>query len=88
MSNDWIPIYDKSSLPGFYVAIGTSGNQFKNAPLLGQITATLIAECEAGADHDSTPVTWTTYYRRSRVNLGHFSRLREINQNSTFSVLS
>ncbi|MCK5350724.1 MAG: FAD-binding oxidoreductase, partial [Desulfobacula sp.] len=32
VSDDWYPIYDKSSLPGFYLAIGTSGNQYKNAP--------------------------------------------------------
>jgi len=31
-SDDWIPIYDKSDLPGFYMAVGTSGNQYKNAP--------------------------------------------------------
>ncbi|MBU0463580.1 MAG: hypothetical protein KKE12_08220 [Proteobacteria bacterium] len=29
---DWIPIYDKSDLDGFYLAIGTSGNQYKNGP--------------------------------------------------------
>ena len=27
VSDDWIPIYDQSSLPGYYMAIGTSGNQ-------------------------------------------------------------
>ena len=31
VADDWIPIYDRTALPGFYVAIGTSGNQFKNA---------------------------------------------------------
>ncbi|GAB5469420.1 MAG: hypothetical protein Kilf2KO_24500 [Rhodospirillales bacterium] len=31
-STDWISIYDKSALPGFYMACGTSGNQYKNAP--------------------------------------------------------
>ena len=29
VSDDWIPIYDKSDLKGYYQAIGTSGNQFK-----------------------------------------------------------
>ncbi len=33
VSSDWIPIYDKSSIDGFYLAIGTSGNQFKCAPV-------------------------------------------------------
>ena len=31
VTEDWTPIYDKSALPGYYMAIGTSGNQFKNA---------------------------------------------------------
>ena len=33
VTDDWIPIYDKSRVPGFYMAIGSSGNQFKNAPV-------------------------------------------------------
>ncbi len=33
VADDWIPIYDRTDLDGFYVAIGTSGNQFKNAPI-------------------------------------------------------
>ena len=36
---DWAPIYDRTSLDGFYVAIGTSGNQFKNSPLVGTLMA-------------------------------------------------
>jgi hypothetical protein len=46
-ATDWIPIYDKSSLPGFYMACGTSGNQYKNAPIAGRLMAALIAYCEA-----------------------------------------
>ena len=42
VSDDWIPIYDKSDLPGFYMAVGTSGNQFKNAPVAGKLMAELI----------------------------------------------
>ena len=34
-SDDWIPIYDRSDLGGFYMAVGTSGNQFKNGPVVG-----------------------------------------------------
>src|SRR5207245_7793321 len=82
VSDDWIPIYDKTSLPGFYVAIGTSGNQFKNAPVIGQIMATLIDACEAGAEHDVAPVVWSTPYTNLKVNLGHYSRLRAINHDS------
>ena len=35
VSDDWLPIYDKTDLEGFYVAIGTSGNQYKNAGCRG-----------------------------------------------------
>ena len=48
VSDDWIPIYDKSDLPGFYMAVGTSGNQFKNAPVAGRLMAELIDQVEAG----------------------------------------
>ena len=40
-SDDWVPIYDRSSLAGFFMACGTSGNQFKNAPLAGQFMRAL-----------------------------------------------
>lgn len=39
---DWIPIYDRTNLNGYYLAIGTSGNQFKNAPVVGEMMADLI----------------------------------------------
>ena len=55
-SDDWTPIYDKSCLHGYYMAIGTSGNQFKNAGVAGQLMAAIIAECEEGRDHDVAPV--------------------------------
>ena len=38
-SCDWIPIYDRSDLDGFYIAAGTSGNQFMNAPVVGVLMA-------------------------------------------------
>ena len=44
VSDDWIPIYDKSSLPGYYMAIGTSGNQFKCTGPAGYLMASII-EC-------------------------------------------
>ena len=58
-SDDWIPIYDKSDLGGFYMAIGTSGNQFKNGPVVGHCMAELIDAVEKGHDHDSDPVKVT-----------------------------
>jgi sarcosine oxidase subunit beta len=86
-SNDWIPIYDKSDLPGFYMAIGTSGNQYKNAPVAGAMMAALIDTCEKGLDHDADPFQFYMKYTRRNLNLGFFSRNREINEDSSFSVI-
>jgi sarcosine oxidase subunit beta len=87
VTDDWIPIYDRSDLPGFYMAIGTSGNQFKNAPIAGEMMADLIEACEDGRDHDSDPVAFRLRYIDREVSLGFYSRLREINPDSSFSVL-
>ena len=87
VTDDWIPIYDKSDLPGFYMAVGTSGNQFKNAPIAGEMMAALVAACEGGHDHDRDPVRFTLKHTGRTVSLGFYSRLREINENSSFSVL-
>src|SRR4051794_3209511 len=46
VSGDWTPIYDRTDRAGFYVAIGTSGNQFKNAPVVGKLMATLVDAVE------------------------------------------
>ena len=74
---DWYPIYDRSALDGYYTAIGTSGNQFKNAPLVGQLMATLIDACEAGHDHDAEPVRFPCRHTGHELDLGTFSRNRE-----------
>ena len=87
VTDDWIPIYDKTDLPGFYVAIGTSGNQFKNAPVAGKMMATLVEACENGLDHDATPVQFHMENIDHKVSIGFYSRNREINQDSSFSVL-
>ena len=87
VSDDWIPIYDKSDLPGFYMAIGTSGNQYKNAPVVGVLMAELIEKVEAGHDHDNNPVTFVMKHTGRECNTGFFSRLREINPDSSFSVI-
>jgi sarcosine oxidase subunit beta len=86
VSDDWIPIYDRSSLDGFYMAVGTSGNQFKNAPIVGVMMAELIERCERGHDHDTDPVHVTAPYTGVRLNAGFYSRLRSINPESSFSV--
>lgn len=86
-STDWIPIYDKSALPGFYMACGSSGNQYKNAPIAGKMMAALIAYCEVGNDHDSEPMRMKLPYTGHEIDVGFYSRRREINRDSSFSVL-
>ena len=87
VSDDWIPIYDKSDLGGFYLAIGTSGNQYKNGPMAGLLMADLIKACERGHDHDSQPVKITCPKIGVVVDTSCYSRNREINKDSSFSVL-
>jgi sarcosine oxidase subunit beta len=86
VSDDWIPIYDRSDLDGFYMAIGTSGNQFKNAPVVGHLMAELIDRVERGHDHDHEPVRVRCRYTGLDLDAGFYSRLREVNQDSSFSV--
>ena len=78
--------YDRTDLDGFYVAIGTSGNQYKNAGVAGQLMADLIEAVENGHDHDSDPVVSIGRYTGTEMNIGFFSRNREINLNSSMSV--
>lgn len=87
VTDDWIPIYDKSDLNGFYLAIGTSGNQYKNAPVVGKMMAELITQCENGKDHDTDPVIFHLEKMNRDISMKFFSRLREINEESSFSVL-
>ena len=86
-STDWIPIYDKSALGGYYMACGTSGNQYKNAPIAGKMMAALIDYCEGGADHDSAPLHYRLPYIGRDIDVGFYSRRRPINDESSFSVL-
>jgi len=85
---DWIPVYDKSPLAGFYMAVGTSGNQFKNAPVIGDLMATLITACEDGRNHDEDPVTFHLPALDRTINLGFFSRRREQHQKTSGTVLA
>ncbi len=86
-STDWIPIYDKSSLPGFYMACGTSGNQYKNAPIAGKMMAELIDYVEGGSDHDDKPMQFELPYIGRTIDTGFYSRKRPVNTDSSFSVL-
>ncbi len=87
VAQDWIPIYDRTALAGFYVAIGTSGNQFKNAPLVGEYLRAIIDACENGVDHDVTPVTVHLPRSGLDVDLSAFSRRRAIHADSSFTVM-
>lgn len=86
VSDDWIPIYDRSDLKGFYMAVGTSGNQFKNATVVGILMSDVIEACENGHDHDKDPVQVKCQHVGKDLNAGFFSRLRQINPDSSFSV--
>jgi sarcosine oxidase subunit beta len=86
-SDDWIPIYDKSSLDGFYMACGTSGNQYKNATVAARMMVGLINYCESGNDHDTVPYEFNLEKIGRKLNVGFFSRLRKVNPESSNSVL-
>ena len=87
VSDDWLPIYDKSDLAGYYQAIGTSGNQFKTAPVVGGMMAELIDKVEKGYDHDASPLQYTLPHLGITIDTGVFHRKRKINRNSSFSVI-
>ena len=87
VSDDWMPIYDRSYLPGFYMACGTSGNQYKNGPVAGKLMAQLIEHCEAGNNHDQNPLQFHLENINYDLSTRTMSRLRDINPESSFSVL-
>jgi sarcosine oxidase subunit beta len=84
---DWTPIYDRTELDGFYVAIGTSGNQFKNAPMVGKLMTQLIDAVRTGRDHDVEPVKVRAERTGNEINLGAFSRKRLFNTDNTGTVM-
>lgn len=77
VTDDWTPIYDRTERDGFFVAIGTSGNQFKNAPVVGSIMSLVI----------KGDTSFTGAHTGLTVDLGSFSRLRQRNADSTGTVL-
>jgi glycine/D-amino acid oxidase-like deaminating enzyme len=87
VADDWTPIYDRTELDGYYVAIGTSGNQFKNAPVVGQFMAAIIEQVEGGLDHDAHPVQFLAKHTGLTIDLGAFSRRRGVNTGSSGTVL-
>lgn len=84
---DWTPIYDRTELDGFFVAIGTSGNQFKNAPMVGKLMTELVDAVRAGRDHDVDPVKVRAKRTGNEINLRAFSRKRLFNADNTGTVM-
>jgi len=87
VTDDWAPIYDRTSEPGFFVAIGTSGNQFKNAPLVGRLMATLVEAVRNGQDHDRYPVELFLPRTGHTIDLGTYSRLRSAGTDGPSNVM-
>ena len=77
VTEDWTPIYDRTEREGYFVAIGTSGNQFKNAPLVGAFLAALVRG----------ESTYTGVHTGLTIDLTAFSRLRPRNAASTGTVM-
>ncbi|MBI4612321.1 MAG: FAD-binding oxidoreductase [Planctomycetes bacterium] len=73
---DWYPIVDRTDLPGYYVAIGTSGSSFKTAPVLGRLVAEIVQACEGGRDTDRDPVRLELPRTGQSVDGGFLSRRR------------
>ena len=69
------------------MAVGSSSNQFKNVQVAGEMMAELIVACEAGQDHDQEPVEFRLKNLDRTISVGFYSRNREINKNSSLSVL-
>lgn len=78
VTDDWIPIYDRTSLDGWFVAIGTSGHGFKQAPFVGELVAALVQAVESGHDHDHDPIEVPASWTGNVVRMGHFSRRRHV----------
>ncbi len=87
VSDDWVPVYDRTELDGFYVAIGTSGNQFKNTGVAGHVMAELITSVEGGLDHDRHPLVIEGRYTGLPIEVGFFSRNRDP-ANTSMSVFA
>ncbi|GAB3073492.1 NAD(P)/FAD-dependent oxidoreductase [Nocardioides zeae] len=86
-AEDWTPIYDRTEADGFFVAMGTSGNQFKNAPLIGSLMRTLVEAVTGGHDHDADPLVYVAPHTGHEIDLGSFSRRRQRNTDSSGTVL-
>lgn len=82
-AEDWVPVYDRTRYDGLFVAAGTSGSQFKVAPLIGRLMRHIVETTIDGRDHTSipfpSPVSERTFstamYSRLRVPSAGLVRL-------------
>jgi sarcosine oxidase subunit beta len=56
-------------------------------PVAGAMMAELITACEQGRDHDRDPLDFHLPRAKRTISVGFFSRRREVNPESSFSVL-
>lgn len=64
VAEDWMPIYDHTDREGFFVAMGTSGNQFKMAPVVGPFMSQLVTAFLDGSpapQHLTGPLTGRSF---------------------------
>ena len=73
---DWYPIVDRTSLSGFFVAIGTSGSSFKSAPVLGTLVAAHVRAWADGRDTDTEPLQFELPRTGQVVDTRFLGRLR------------
>lgn len=87
ITEDWTPIYDRSNIDGYYMAIGTSGNQFKNIGVVGQLMSELVELNENGRFTDKKGFDFKLKRTNNVINTKCFSRLRKPNSASSGTVL-
>merc|ERR1711964_767311 len=76
VTEDWSPILDKTSLSGYFTATGTSGNAFKNAPIIGDFMAQLVEYVANGGDQDRQPLEIALPHSGATFGSASTSRLR------------
>ncbi|MGO2061791.1 MAG: NAD(P)/FAD-dependent oxidoreductase [Microbacteriaceae bacterium] len=79
VTDDWLPIFDKTDQPGVFIAIGTSGNQFKTAPVAGDFLVDLVVAQMNGVNTDEHPLEVHLKEAGQSIQTSVFSRLRTVN---------
>ncbi|MCE0762494.1 FAD-binding oxidoreductase [Pseudonocardia kujensis] len=73
-AEDWLPIYDRTCVDGLFVAMATSGTQFKTAPIVGELLRHVIESELDGKDHTTIP--FASPFSARTYSTAQFSRLR------------